>query len=485
VRLIRKFLILVHRYLGIVLSIPIAVWFISGIAMIYARGMPSLTPELRSERLPILDTSLIRLSPLQAAEKAQIGPPDTATLTSILGRPAYRLIGAGLAIVFADNGELMEMGPENAARAAAMFAGVAPSSLISMGVLESHDQWSIGQRPPLPLHKFSLNDSSRTELYVSELTGEVALITTRGSRALAWVAAIPHWFYLKALRENGPLWRRIVLWTSGLGTISALIGLVLAVVQYRRKAPHIPYSGWLRWHYITGVVFGVFTVTFLFSGFLSMEPWYWASDGGLGAGMREALAGGPLDVEQFPRALPSLSLDEVKEVEYLTIQGSPYYQLRGNETESVLVSAATLQPRTEAFSSESLLERLKAPNPDTEIVESTMLENYDSYYYSFERKAPLPVLRVKFADPDDTWFYIDPQKSEIVARATRKERLQRWIYRGFHSLDFSFWYYYRPLWDIGVIALCLGGTVLSGIGIVISWKRVARSAIRIFRRDNA
>jgi hypothetical protein len=68
--------------------------------------------------------------------------------------------------------------------------------------------------------------------------------------------------------------------------------------------------------------------------------------------------------------------------------------------------------------------------------------------------------------------------SEIVGRAQRRERLQRWIYHGLHSLDFSFWYYSRPVWDIVMVGLSLGGIALSSIGIVIAWKRVVRAVMR-------
>jgi hypothetical protein len=64
--------------------------------------------------------------------------------------------------------------------------------------------------------------------------------------------------------------------------------------------------------------------------------------------------------------------------------------------------------------------------------------------------------------------------SQAVASFTRRQRLQRWIYHGFHSLDFGFWYGSRPLWDIGVITLSLGGTMLSVIGVVIGYRRLWR-----------
>src|SRR5215831_8944820 len=63
-----KWLILTHRYLGIPLSFLFLMWFASGIAMIFARGMPSLTLDLRSERLPPLNFDAVKLSPSQALE---------------------------------------------------------------------------------------------------------------------------------------------------------------------------------------------------------------------------------------------------------------------------------------------------------------------------------------------------------------------------------------------------------------------------------
>ena len=473
-RLLRKALILIHRYLGILLSLLFLVWFVSGIAMIYARGMPDVTPQTRIERLPDLDLSSIRLTPAQALRKTEVGAaPSSVELLTVLNRPAYRFDGI---TVFADTGELLEMTPDRAVEAARLFVGLPESRVRAAGVLTAVDQWTIGKRVFLPLHKFTVDDGSGTEVYVSEATGEVAGMTTRGSRILAWVAAIPHWLYFRGLRTQPLLWRNTVLWLSGIATIATLIGLILAVIQYRRKSPHIPYAGWLRWHYITGIIFGFFTLTWVFSGFLSMEPWSWASTGGLGAGMQESLTGGELDVAKFPVPFPQV--EGVREVQFLTIQGEPYYHLQTVAREPILFSALSLQRREEPFSTESLVERVRAPNPDVPVLDATLLEDYDSYYYAFNRQAPLPVLRIKFGDPDSTWLYVDPRMSQIVARAQKRERIQRWIYHAFHSLDFSFLYYSRPLWDIVVVGLSLGGIFLSCIGIVIAWKRVARAVMR-------
>ena len=45
---------------------------------------------------------------------------------------------------------------------------------------------------------------------------------------LAWVSTIPHWFYFTALRNNQPVWYRIVVWTSALVCAVAVLGLARA-----------------------------------------------------------------------------------------------------------------------------------------------------------------------------------------------------------------------------------------------------------------
>ena len=147
------------------------------------------------------------------------------------------------------------------------------------------------------------------------------------------------------------------------------------------------------------------------------------------------------------------------------------------EPNTLLVAANSLHTRYEPFSTESLMSRLKEAVPDVPILESEMLPEYDSYYYSRDMQAPLPVLRVKFDDPDKTWIYLDPQRSQLVAQIHRLDRVERWIYNGFHSLDFAFWYY-SPVWEVGVIVLSLGGIASSAIGMFIGFKRLFRATRR-------
>jgi hypothetical protein len=503
--LFRKSVILAHRYLGIALSLLFVIWFASGITMMYAGGMPRLVPDERLERLAPLDLRAVRLTPSEAAARADVDAGQTVLLM-VMDRPAYRVNGT---TVFADNGEVLEeVGARQAAVIASRFMNVPASAVTHLRTLaDSTDQWTIGQTRQLPLHQFQIDDPARTQVYVSAWLGEVTMVTSRRSRTLAWLGTIPHWFYFSALRANQPLWYQIVVWTSGLGVVLALLGLILGVTQYRwsrpRKSSGIPYSGWMRWHYITGVVFGVFTLTWVFSGLLSMEPYGWATQPGLQI-PRDAFTGGAVDLARFPAMDPvkwqqvMAGRETIKEVEFLRIHDEPYYgvrtarvlsepwrrerlhqpynvagRLQGNR---IFVHAESLVVRDAPFTAESIVARMTRAVPDVPVVEAQLLQEYDSYFYSRGRQLPLPILRVKFADADKTWVYVDPEVSQVVARIHRLDRVERWIYNGLHSLDFSFWYNRRPLWDIGVLTLMLGGLASSTIGLWLGIRRVRRGA---------
>ena len=92
--------------------------------------------------------------------------------------------------------------------------------------------------------------------------------------------------------------------------------------------------------------------------------------------------------------------EDLKEIDFRTIQGEPYYVARTTDSAPVLISPRSLEIRRDPFSIESLLGLVKQANPGTPAIESKVLSEYDSYYRATEQKPPLPVLRIKFGDAD-------------------------------------------------------------------------------------
>ena len=73
--MIKRALIVVHRWLGVVFCLFFVIWFPSGIGMMYW-DFPEVTPADRLERSPALDPATIRVSPAQAVDAlGQPHPP--------------------------------------------------------------------------------------------------------------------------------------------------------------------------------------------------------------------------------------------------------------------------------------------------------------------------------------------------------------------------------------------------------------------------
>ena len=482
----RRLIILLHRYIGIPMSVVFVVWFISGIVMIYTGGMPELGRSERLQGLGAIDFDMISLSPADAAAAAGIdGPVAEASLGMLLGRPVYRLTPAAgwPATIFADTGELFDRaGIEQGRSEVARFLGQPLSAVQFDGVVAEPDQWTIVLASELPLDRYKVVDGRGTRAYFSQSSGEVALVTDSTSRALAWAGAIPHWFYFTPLRQNAPLWYWTVVWVAVVGCFMALLGIILAFTQFRRSKPFrlsasIRYRGSMRWHYYTGALFGLFALTWAFSGMMSMEPFDWTN----ATGMRlpgSVMQGEAIELE--PYRLDGSVVDVLggapAEIDLLGIHGAPFFLATSVTADGDMsrqyIDASTLQLRREPFPAEPVIDRIEQSVTGAAIVESTVLDDYDAYYYAQDGSAPLPALRVRFDDPAETWYYFDLMTGRPVAANHRLGRIERWLFQGLHSLDFGFWYQRRPLWDIAMIVLSLGALATSGIGLWLGFRRL-------------
>ena len=316
-RRLRKLAIFVHRWLGLAFCALFGMWFFSGMVLAYW-DYPEVTERDRLAHADVIDPSRVRLTPQQAyASLHRDDPPDSVTLSMFDGRPAYRFDGA---LVYADDGQPQrDFPPELTRRIATAWAGK-PASAATLTVLYGPDQWTVsGEFGGLrPLDKYSWPDGA--EVYVSEVTGDVVQCTTRASRLGAYFGAIPHWLYFTPLRKNGRLWNRIVIWASGIGAATALLGLVVGV-WVSLPSKRIPYAGQKRWHVYLGLIFGFFACTWAFSGMLSMEPFsFSAGPQEIGGRIDQALhVGGYKSLEQaLAEAGPG-----VKEVDFREFPRDP------------------------------------------------------------------------------------------------------------------------------------------------------------------
>ena len=522
---VKRLLIFVHRWLGVALSVIFLLWFVSGIVMMYWT-YPGVTARDRLERLPVLSPEKIVVSPATAA--TSLGDdvrPSQLRLTSYDGRPVY-VIGGGrgggggpASMVFADDGTTPpEVDKAMVDRVASAWAG-RPLAEARKETVEEVDQWTVGGlRAQLPLAKYSWPDGQ--QVYVNADTGAVAQYTTTSSRFWAYLGAIPHWLYFTPLRKHQPQWFSLVVWSSLIGTVAAALGVIIAIWMYSPKKRYrhagaptsIPYRGWKRWHTIAGLGFGVLTATWAFSGLLSMGPFpiidkltdltvpreQTARPGGQerdappagrrsrgrGNAIASALTGRRrLEFDDYAAKSPMVALASVrdfkaKELEHIAFAGEPAYLLTDVHGKTRIVPVRG-EPRDSFENTQIMALVREAAGP--QLADLRVVDQYDAYYLDRRRERPLPVVYAKMKDAVGTRYYIDPKTARVVGTYSARGWVNRWLYHGLHSLDFPWLYNYRPLWDIVVITLMLGGTALCVTSIVLTWRVLVRKASALVR----
>lgn len=477
--MIKRSAIFLHRWLGVALCLLFLLWFPSGIGMMYW-DFPSVSAGDRLDRSPALDSSKIHVSPADAfAALDQSQPAGQVRLNIFDGRPVYRFrVGRGESLVYADTGaRQLDVPADMTARVASAWARQ-PAGAATVVTLDAADQWTVqgSFRSTRPLSKYSWPNGE--QVYVSQASGEVVQYTTSASRVGAYLGPIPHWIYFTPLRRNQLAWSRFVTWSSGIGAIAAILGIIVGVWMYSPakryriadQATSIPYRGQKRWHMVCGLIFGLGAATWAFSGMLSMDPFplRTAPPNDIPQALRGRLQLAAFAAKDPRAALAEIANAPVKELELAMFAGEPIYMatLGGGETRIVPLSGP---PRTE-FDRQRIIDVVTGAAQPGGLVETRVVEHYDAYYIDRRRQRPLPVILARVNDADRTRYYIDPKTARVVGSYGSRNWTSRWLYHGLHSLDFPWLYNYRPLWDIVMIVFMLGGTALCVTSLILAWR---------------
>jgi hypothetical protein len=482
---ILKFFIFFHRWLGVAWCLLFALWFSSGIVMMYWT-FPEVEASDRLERSEALNASQVLVGPTEAwSQLNQPTEPDSVRLGTFNGRPAYRFRnGRQQSVVFADNGQVLStVSPEVAAQVAAAWTRQPAATATVDGPRTDPDQWTVAgpSRALWPLLKYSW--PSGEQVYVSTVTGDVVQYTTRGSRAAAYFGAIPHWLYFAPLRKNGALWRQVVLWASGIGIFVSVLGLVVGLWMYSPRRRYrvsdgpasFPYTGFKRWHAILGLVFGILTCTWGLSGMLSMTPFPALAEGPVDAyRIVEALSGPQPPLRAYAAKPPAQALRQVasdmrvKEIEFTSFAGEPVYLARETSDKTRIVPV-NFDPAP-FYDPQIVAAVVAMATEPSKVAEARLVDKYEAYYVDRHGDLPLPALFLRLDDAARSTFYVDLKTARLVQAYSTRSRWNRWLYHGMHSLDFPWLYRFRPAWDVLVATLLVAGFSLSLTAIVLAWQ---------------
>lgn len=491
----KRYLYLWHRWLGIVLCLFMALWFVSGMVMLFV-GYPKLTPAEHLQRLPVLaqeDCCLALDALLQASGRNEA--PQRLRLTSVGGIPHYQLgyaDGSQLTLDARSGQRIERIDAAQALASARQFAGTAAVQYLRE---LDEDTWthSKGLDRHRPLHLLALDDAPQRRVYVSGRSGAVVLDVTANERRWNWLGAWLHWLYpLRGGALDG-WWADIVIYLSLAATFLAVLGLTVGLLRWRftrryRNGSHSPYGGFARWHHLGGLLFGLLLIAWIFSGLMSMRPWQLlASQSQLALQDYQGASLAPAQFALSPTQALARFADAglaARELEWRLLGGQGYLVAYGAPGQSRIlpmtanaVVLGQLPPQVLEQAARRLLPGVNA--------EFEWLQAYDFNYYQRAEQSMngyqdkrLPALRVRFADAAGSWVHIDPYSGALIDQLDENRRSARVLFNLLHSWDWQP-LLARPLLREGlIIAFSLGGLLISLSGAVLGWRRLRRSVRR-------
>lgn len=234
----RKFIYVVHRWLGIVVSLQLLAWSVSGLvfsllAIDDVRG----ERDRRQQPPPAIDTAALQVMPTDAiAEFAAVSDAAVAEIKlsqSFDGRLVYTLYDASaqpLAVVDAANGDVATKISSREAEAAALRDFAHEATVTSVDYYDADAPLEYRGKP-LPAYRVVLDHPKQPHIYVSSITGEVT------SRRNARWRVFDFFWMLHIMdygdRENFNHWLLSAM--SALAIFTAASGLVLWGFRIGRK----------------------------------------------------------------------------------------------------------------------------------------------------------------------------------------------------------------------------------------------------------
>ncbi|TPQ29862.1 hypothetical protein C2U70_27895 [Bradyrhizobium guangdongense] len=467
-------IVFLHRWLGIACCLLFAMWFATGIVMHFV-PFPSLAEAERFAGLAPVDTARVEIGPADAVRTSGIANVERVRLIQRSDGPAYVVSGSSLLrAVRASDGAAAPVNARETALAAARDhanrRGLDASRASVIG-LADYDQWSVpnGFDRHRPLFRIALDDVRGTQIYVSSVTGEVVLETDGRERAWNLAGSVLHWIYPTILRSNWALWDRAVWTLSLLALIAAVLGAVLGVLRIRigQGTALSPYRGWHALHHVIGVIATAFVLTWIFSGWLSMDHGRLFSRGDLTRS--EVMTLLPDWTAVRSTVWPPMS-PAAREVEWFALNGKFYRRDRTSLHGQTLFRAGEdLGDGTGALGLPDIREFV------AQLANGCAAPSVVATDDNYPAQSNLPGAPVYRTTCGEVWFDIDGADGRVLQRWDAARRTYRWLYGALHTLDVPVLTAHPTLRSVVIVGLCTLGVLFSLTGIVIGWRRLRHS----------
>lgn len=466
-----------HRWLGVATCLVFALWFASG-AVLLLKPFPTLPRAEQLQREAPIDLAAVRITPLDAA-KAAGGAVNALRLVQRGNAPAFiASTASGTVAVDARTAErLAPLSSTEAEEAARRQIG----ATAQVDAPADYDQWIVHNEfdPYRPFFRIRAQDEAGTHYYMSARTGELLQRTDTADRGWNWVGAVLHWAYFTPLRSSFTAWDQTVWWLSLVAMLVAIAGIVLGVIRtltaLRQRKPSLTFFRlkWMRWHHLTGLFASLFVLSWIVSGWLSMDHGRLFSRGAASTAQLERYAGRP-----FTAGLAMIDPAAIKgtagarEITFTIVGGSPVitaWNAHG-PARRYAGSGGVLNDDTFAhLAMQGVAAAWPGPPPSTPAIVA------DTDFYAHAEGWPTGALRVVDPTGHRPDIAIDGTDGHLLTVMNGSRKAYAWVYYGLHSFNVPGLVEHQLLRDIAVLIPLLLGFIFSITGVVLGYQRLRKS----------
>lgn len=489
-----RWLALLHRWLGIGMCLFFAMWFTSGIVMMFV-PYPSLDPAARYRGVPALDMRMVRLAPGDALTRLGLHnqtierlillprPVGEASRYTAMDHPTYVIwsLHNRARVIDAATGAILPLLEADGARfQAERFAGGMARTVNGPC---GDDQWTVAQgyAPYRPLWRVDLADSAGSEVYVSAISGEIVLATTRMERIANYAGSVAHWIYPTLLRRYPGFWANTVWCLSGIGVVLALSGMVLGILRSmislrNMRRPRLsPFLRTHRLHHLLGLSAGLFLTTWIISGWLSVDHGLIFPTGQPDADQSRAYQGRSLEAAVGEIAISALNrIAGPSALRFTSVGGMTIVE--GSDASGIRTTWNAHGDRLAFVPDVTLLHAAAAAWPLARPTRVDAISPDDLYGHLIYQGLPEGAVRMRLGNihglPGSTWVDVDRTSGALLDVMDWRRRLYRWLFNGLHTFDVPGLSHHGVLRRLIMAPILLAGLALSVTGIIIGMKRL-------------
>lgn len=469
-----------HRWLGVVTCLIFAAWFVSGAVLLF-QPFPSLPQAVARGMAPPIDMASVRIAPLQALRQVQ-GDVTALELIQRGEAPAYIGLENGASQVI-DARSGVRAARLDARQARAIGEGAVGGRIDTVSGPFDYDQWIVHNQfdSKRPFFRLDLGDDAGTQLYLSAVTGEIVQRTTRRERGWNWVGAVLHWAYFTPLRSSFTAWDQSVWWLSFVSMWVAVVGIVLGILRTlavrRAGRPGLTFFRlkWMRWHHLLGLFASIFVLTWILSGWLSMDHGRIFSRGSANVQQHERYGGLSLESALAEIDIPRLrSLPSARVISFRALGGQPIVALTDARGVDAPYDAAGA-PLSPAAVDRTIRKAISDAWPGGPVGSGLKVPPTDTYALA----EGMPASARRYVTGDGTAdIYVDGNTGTIITVMDSSRAAYAWIYYVLHTFNFP-GLTTRPLLREAIVLIPLiFGFAFSLTGVVLGFQRLRKTRPR-------